>query len=152
MKSPNRKAFTLVEVTMSIGIAAFCWLAILGLLPAGMSSHQNAVEQTTATNILACVTADLKSAAPRQASPICGVTIPVAGTSPATTTLYVSEHGEFKSSLQPDSRQRLTVVMTPPGANSYHATYVHARITWPAVAPIEHAAGSMEASFALAVE
>lgn len=152
MKTRNASAFTLVEVTLSIGIAAFCWLAILGLLPAGVSSHKNAVEQTAATNVLASLVADLKSASPRQDSPICGVKLPAAGESPATVTLYMGEKGGYFQAVQPDSRQRLTVVLTPPAANSHQATHVHARVTWPAVATIENATGSMEASFALAVE
>ena len=36
-------AFTLIEVTLALGITAFCLLAIFGLLPVGLRSNQAAV-------------------------------------------------------------------------------------------------------------
>ena len=44
-------AFSLVEVTLALGIAAFCLLAIFGLLPVGIKSQQNAIGQTVAAGI-----------------------------------------------------------------------------------------------------
>lgn len=45
----GRQGFTLVEVAMAIGIVSFCVLAILGLLPVGLSTLQDsACQQGTA--------------------------------------------------------------------------------------------------------
>jgi len=48
-KSP---AFSLVEVTLSIGIVSFALTAVLGLLPVGLKSVKNANEQAGAANVL----------------------------------------------------------------------------------------------------
>src|SRR4051812_36178994 len=53
--------FSLVEVTLAIGIAGFCLIAVLGLLPAGVQTNRNATSQTAANNIMAAVVADLRA-------------------------------------------------------------------------------------------
>ena len=65
MNHPSRPfgAFSLVEVTLAIGIAAFCLLAVLGLMPVGLKSQQTAVEQTKANAIVSQIAADLSAAA-----------------------------------------------------------------------------------------
>jgi len=45
-------AFSLVEVTLALGVAAFCLLVLLGLLPTGVKTQQNGIQQTTANQIL----------------------------------------------------------------------------------------------------
>ena len=47
-------AFSLVEVTLALGIAAFCLIAVFGLMPVGVQTNRNATSQTAATNIIAC--------------------------------------------------------------------------------------------------
>jgi Tfp pilus assembly protein PilV len=54
-------AFSLVEVTIALGVAGFCLIAILGLLPAGLNTNQNSVRQTTANGILSSIVADLRA-------------------------------------------------------------------------------------------
>ena len=46
------RAFSLVEVTLALGIIAFALVAILGLLPVGMKTAQDSHEQARATDIL----------------------------------------------------------------------------------------------------
>src|SRR6266542_3377646 len=55
-------AFSLVEVTLAIGIAAFCLIAVLGLLPVALTIQQASIQQTTATAILSTTAADLRAA------------------------------------------------------------------------------------------
>jgi type II secretory pathway pseudopilin PulG len=54
-------AFSLVEVTLAIGVAAFCLLAVFGLMPIGVQTNRNATSQTAATNIMAAVIADMRA-------------------------------------------------------------------------------------------
>src|ERR1700737_1955387 len=54
-------AFSLVEVTLALGVAAFCLIAILGLLPAGLNTNQTSTRQTTANGILSSIVADLRA-------------------------------------------------------------------------------------------
>src|SRR4030095_332105 len=54
-------AFSLVELTLALGIAAFCLIAVFGLMPIGVQTNRNATSQTTAANIMASVVADLRA-------------------------------------------------------------------------------------------
>ena len=61
MKKQSTSAFSLVEVTLALGIAAFCLIAVSGLLPVAALTNRNATSQTRATNIMAAVIADLRA-------------------------------------------------------------------------------------------
>ena len=55
---PHREcAFSLVEVTLALGVAAFCLIAVFGLLLVGVQTNQRATSQTAAGSIMANVTA-----------------------------------------------------------------------------------------------
>ncbi len=54
-------AFSLVEVTLAFGIAAFCLIAVFGLVPVGVQTNRNATSQTAATNILSSVVSDIRA-------------------------------------------------------------------------------------------
>jgi len=49
--SHRQRAFSLVEVVLAIGVVAFAFVALLGLLPAGMSQFRKAIDTTVATQI-----------------------------------------------------------------------------------------------------
>ena len=103
-------AFSLVEVTLALGVAAFCLLAVFGLIPVGLQTNRNSTSQTGATNIIADVVADLRGT-PRcsgQSSqffitlgtgPGCPQTV-----LPQPITLYFDTTGEFLTSLGPKTR------------------------------------------------
>jgi type II secretory pathway pseudopilin PulG len=55
-------AFSLVEVTLALGVAGFCLIAVFGLLPVGLKTQQAGVEQTKANAIISQITADLRAA------------------------------------------------------------------------------------------
>jgi type II secretory pathway pseudopilin PulG len=54
-------AFSLVEVTLAMGIAAFCLIAAFGLMPLGVQTNRNSTSQSAAVNIMAAVVADLRA-------------------------------------------------------------------------------------------
>ena len=54
-------AFSLVEVTLALGVAAFCLIAVSGLLPTGLKTQQNSIQQTTANNIMSEILGDLRA-------------------------------------------------------------------------------------------
>jgi uncharacterized protein (TIGR02598 family) len=58
-----RAAFSLVEVTLALGVAAFCLLAVLGLLPIGVKTNQAATNETIANGILSAIISDLRTMA-----------------------------------------------------------------------------------------
>ena len=57
----STSAFSLVELTLALGIAAFCLIAVFGLMPVGVQTNRNATSQTAATNIIASVIADMRA-------------------------------------------------------------------------------------------
>ena len=58
---PRTGGFSLVEITLAIGVAAFCLLAVFGLLPVALKTQQASVQQTTANEILSEAAADLRA-------------------------------------------------------------------------------------------
>jgi uncharacterized protein (TIGR02598 family) len=63
MKQPlsNVAAFSLVEVTLALGVAAFCLVVLLGLLPTGLKTQQASIQQTTANAIISTIWSDLRA-------------------------------------------------------------------------------------------
>jgi len=55
-------AFSLVELTLALGVAAFCLIGVFGLMPLGVQANRNATSQSLAANIMAAVVADLRAA------------------------------------------------------------------------------------------
>ena len=64
MKHSSQKTsgFSLVEVTLAIGVAAFALLAVMAMLPVGLKTQQASVQQTTATAISTQIVSDLTAA------------------------------------------------------------------------------------------
>jgi uncharacterized protein (TIGR02598 family) len=55
-------AFSLVEVTLALGVAAFCLITVFGLIPVGLKTQQTSIQQTIANNITSEVIGDLRAA------------------------------------------------------------------------------------------
>ncbi len=58
-RSQSRSAFSLIEVTLAIGVAAFCLIAVMGLLPVAIKMQQASVQQTKANAIISQISSDL---------------------------------------------------------------------------------------------
>lgn len=129
--------FSLVEVTLALGVAAFCLIAVFGLLPVGVQANQSATSQTAATGIMAAVIADLR-ATPKTSTTSAQFGI-IFG---STKTLYFNGTGKATTSMSTDSRYRLGVTFPSTGG----VTYANLNVTWPA--PVDPAvttpAGSSE--------
>jgi uncharacterized protein (TIGR02598 family) len=129
--------FSVAELTLAIGIAAFCLVAIFGLVPVGVQTNRNATSQMTATSLIAAVVADLR-ATPKgtQTSSQFAITF---GTD---QTLYFDSAGQASTSLGANSRYRLKVTWS----GSAELRYADLKATWPA--PVDPAttppSGSVE--------
>jgi uncharacterized protein (TIGR02598 family) len=121
-KLPAAAAFSLVEVTLAIGIAAFCLLAVFALVPAAVLANRNATSQTAATNVIASVIVDMR-ATTGSTSPQYNITF---GT---PKTLYFDGAGQFAILLGANSRYRVSVTFpsSPSGLS-----YADIKATWPA--------------------
>jgi uncharacterized protein (TIGR02598 family) len=129
-------AFSLVELTLALGIAAFCLMAVIGLVPVAALTNRNATSQTAATNVIASVIADMR-ATTSSTSPQYGITFGTA------KTLYFDGAGQFATSLGANSRYRVRITFpsSPSGLS-----YADVKATWPA--PVDPAtttpSGSVE--------
>src|SRR5215475_3874049 len=59
-------SFSLVELTLALGVAAFCLIAVFGLVPVGVQTNRNATSETAATNILSSVVSDIRATSGKQ--------------------------------------------------------------------------------------
>ena len=157
-------AFSLVEVTLALGIAAFCLIAVFGLMPVGVQTNRNATSQTAATNILAAVVADL-----RATPTTCTKSTQFGIQFGAPTTLYFDGQGRASCDSAGSQKYQTAVICgggcsgswTPPlqlryqlnlawntsngpGICSATVPCADLKVTWPAAATAANANGSTE--------
>lgn len=105
MKLNRNAAFSLVEVTLALGIAAFAMISILGLLPVGLSGAQRATEQTSAVALATGIGDDLLSTGAMAASPLYGVTVPPRGSTTAQTINFFIKHSDVAPGEQAEGEE-----------------------------------------------
>ena len=132
-------SFFLVEVTVALGIAGFCLIAIFGLLPVGEQTHRDAASQTAAINVLAAVIADMR-ATPNALSISEQYHIRFG----SSQTLYFDSVGRSADSPRPTSRYQVNITYPPNSGLAKAATYTTLRVTWPAQAAPDKASGSVQ--------
>jgi len=128
----DRAGFSLVEVTLALGVAGFCLIALMGLLPMGIKTNQTSFSQTAAATILSDIVADMRAASLAATSPQYSINF---GSTLAQHLCFDSEGG-FANCTPPtnpptSSRYRVVVTIFPPDATHY-ATYANVKIAWPA--------------------
>ena len=69
MKTRLSAAFSLVEVTLALGVAAFCLIAVFGLLPVGVNSDQTSIQQTAAASLATSISRRSAGGENRQRDP-----------------------------------------------------------------------------------
>ena len=133
----KNSAFSLIEVTLALGVAAFCLLAVFGLMPVSMQTNRNATSQTAATSIIAGVVADLR------ATPTANPTSSQFGITFGTNaTLYFDGAGQ--SSTSPTRKFPLSTEYNVEWLLRAHCRYADFKVTWPATATAANATGSTE--------
>jgi len=167
MKQPSRgfRGFSLVEVTLALGVAGFCLMVIMGLLPLGLNTNQDSIEQTLAASVTSQVYSDLRLA-PKGAgarSPRYQLLLPPPMSSSTTTTstqiLMLTADGGYADSTLQDSTIRFIVYVyltapplpasltgtgagTPPG----QGTMARVVVTWPPLPGLVSGTSSAPAS------
>jgi uncharacterized protein (TIGR02598 family) len=140
--------FSLVEVTLAVGVAAFCLLTIMALFPTSLATNQITIQQTANTNLVAVIAADLRATPiTSSTSPRYGITIPTTGN--ATHTIFLQDD-ETAGAQDADAiasqipKYRATITFSAPiNSSQKTATGVRILLTWPALAdPIASATPS----------
>jgi hypothetical protein len=143
----SRRAFSLIEVTLALGVAGFCLVSIIGLLPIGLTSDQASLEQTMASNITSSLLTDLRCspALITATTSRFGFSIPAAGSTATITTplqtVYLASNGSPTGLVGSNpvtggtavSRYRATLGFAPPSGTQRTVTAVRILITWPAL-------------------
>jgi len=139
MTMRHLRAFSLVEVTIAMGVVAISVLTLFALIPIGLKSNQNSISQTAAVDILTAVLADMR-ATPRASatSTQFGVTFG------APIILYFDSEGAPSASPTATSRYRVSITFPPRAAGSRSATLSHIRVSWPARATAANSLGQCE--------
>jgi uncharacterized protein (TIGR02598 family) len=164
--------FSLVEVVLALGVAAFCLIAVMGLLSSGLGSNQSAIDQTEAASIARSIAGDLRatpatSGTAASISPQFGFSIPAPGQSVPQSypnVLFFAEGllpvGSSAASTAAvnatsDPLFRADVTLTSPNAGQRMATMARILVTWPALtnpnpsSPAQNYSGSYEVMTAL---
>src|SRR6266542_1854115 len=152
MKRPvsGAAAFSLVEVTLALGVAAFALLAILGLFPTTLKIQQSSIQQTTANQIISQIYSVLRADVrlpPGLANKVCPD--PPDPTEPCD---WSSLHGHWRDVAAPDTmyftnegRQTGNVNGSPPADAVFRAKITYRfppsgttsladiSVSWPAV-------------------
>jgi len=131
-------SFSLVEVTIALGVGAFCLIAIFGLLPVGIQQNRDSFSQTAGTTILRNVIADMR-ATPNASSTSAQYHV----TFGSQKTLFFDASGRATASIGPDSRYKLNISF-PSSTGAFAPTYSHLTLSWPANANPSAASGSVE--------
>ena len=151
MKRPlsGSAAFSLVEVTLALGVAAVSLIVLLGLLPAGLKTQQSSIQQTTANQIISTIYSDLRADVrlpPGQASKACPDP-----PDPNQPCEWSNLHGHWRNVAVPDTlyftneaKQTGTINGSPPADAVFRATIIYRlppsettsladiRVSWPA--------------------
>jgi uncharacterized protein (TIGR02598 family) len=130
-------AFSLVEVVIALGIAAFCLVAMLGLIPSGLKSAKNTTDQTAAAILLDDLALDLRNTqAGSNITPLYAITLPAAGTAAAnaTTNFFINED-TTKTNTNSGLSTRYGVLLTMSNPTAYTTT-AWIQVYWPPTIPV----------------
>jgi uncharacterized protein (TIGR02598 family) len=137
-ESPSRSvaAFSLVEVTLALSVAAFCLLAVFGLMPVGVQTNRNATSQTVATNILSSVVSDIRASPPGQTA---SAKYHINRAKLSAATVCFDGQGGFTTLSQAAAtcpanyyRFRLDVQIANQPAQVVYPNYAWLKVSWPA--------------------
>jgi uncharacterized protein (TIGR02598 family) len=123
-------AFSLVEVTLALGLLTFALVALLALLPNGLTSSLDASRQSAADAVAAHVLADLRAASAQsspQVSAIYGVDL-----SKDFSRVWVNAAGEVRTGAETaDFLVEVSCASAPADGNARTGSV---RVRWPASA------------------
>lgn len=142
--STASSGFSLVEVALALGVAAFCLITLLALIPVGVKHYQQGDTQDAMVSLATMVTRDLQATASSSStvsSPRFGFPVPAAsGASGTLCTIYVDPSGTATATAvnaPPTSASiyRVSVQFYPPsGVTMKTATLARLMVTFPALA------------------
>ena len=135
----TRLAFSLVEVTLALGIASFAIVLLVALLPIGLRSTRDSLEESAALNVIAAVVADRQATPYDTASTLYQLPALTPGMTVSSNSFGVSKDNDFIPSSNPagltTARFRVDYRLTPPVSASLAPFVCQLKVSWPASSP-----------------
>lgn len=137
-----RGGFSLVEVTLALGIVSFCIVGFMGLFLVGISGEQSASDQVSSLDVISAVTSDVNTAgttnATGQTPPTkhYAIQFPDLGQPPLTSTIWLGDDLEAVPPTAGAGQKKyaVTYVVTAP-VSRYGSFQVFLRVFNAAKAP-----------------
>ncbi len=106
--------FSLVEVTMAIGLMSYCLVAMLGLASVGLQQERQSTDQLLALEVLSAVAADFRSIPTGQThSTAYGIQLPAIGASATEGSIGLDENFQIAAM---DQRFKVTYAVEAPAS------------------------------------
>jgi type II secretory pathway pseudopilin PulG len=140
MRANSKKSgFSLVEVVLALGIASFALMAVVGLLPVGMKSAQDAREKAAASLIVHSIANVLRNAervpSGSYSNSFAGraVSFTVGGASSIISWDDLDFYGN-RATNSLSARFKARLVITPPASSNTTGSAI-VSVAWPALSP-----------------
>ena len=151
-------AFSLVEVVLAMGVVAFGLIVIVALLPIGLKSNRDSIEESQAVNLLQALVADRHAAGYGTASPVYNLPALANVTQPITGSLYLMADAVTTNAVAANARYRVTYTVYPstntwatatnfPAAGPPQPVTISFQVGWPAAAVVPTATVETLATF-----
>jgi len=146
-------AFSMIELTLALGVAAFCMIVILGMLAVTLKTQQGGIQQTTSNEVVSQILGTLRAAVRHPGNPSNQLNLqhfPKGGPWDPTpdTVFFTNEGNQQGSTISSSSVYRATInYIFPPTDTTSLADVV---ISWPAAqTDLTKVAGSVETFIAI---
>lgn len=130
----SRRAFTLVEVILAVGVAAFCLLPIVAMIQVGLVRARDSVDETQAIAIMNAVITERRALNPTNSSII--YPLPYLSPTPVNTngTFGIDVDGVSTGTDLSKAVYRVDYAITPPATNGRAPWVTSVKVSWPAAA------------------
>ncbi len=151
MYAARHAGFSLVEVTIALGVVAFVVVALLGMMPLGISTHRESKESQSATLVMSSLTARLRQAVqtddPRQVMP--EINFPAPGVTNVVDLFVDRNNQSLTTSATSTSVYRARINLSMPLNQDETCGVGFVQLSWPAGSTDLSKTGSVEATIAL---
>lgn len=135
--SPGHSAgFSLVEVALALGLMAFVLVSLFALVPMGINTSKQSLEESRGLNVLSAVRSDRMTTPFSEPSAIFGIPVLTNTlTSPVAGYFGVDDNCTSTGPNLQKARYRVDYRIVPPPAGQKAPFFGNFRVSWPAVAP-----------------
>jgi len=141
IRHKGNRAFSLVEVTLALGVMVFALFGLVGLIPIGLDTQRCSIQQTAATNIATAIVSDLRQTPPppqandTNSSAWISQTYGVDISSRSEQTFFLDAQGSLLPSADRASYRAVVLLRQAPTEQPRIATVGRITIGWPASTP-----------------